>query len=1425
MGILNHDGALYMATGIDNTGLYKGKQEAIGIVRTMMREITSFDVFAGIGISAASAFAKAAAGAFEFEKQFQSSMLEVSTISDEITQNLDEYKQKIIDLTTEEGIPVRANEAAKALYQIVSAGHDGADAMKILEVSARSAIGGITDTATSADAITSILNAYGKKAKDAESVSDMLFNTVKLGKTTIGELGKSISQVTSVAAAFDVEIEQVLAAVSTLTSSGTPTTIAMTQIRQAILAASKELGDGAFKTRTFQEGLREIVAKANGSEAALRALIPNVEAVNGILGLTGIKAQKAASDLESMQDAAGSTQVAFEKMRASAENQMKLLGNNIISELRPLGQKILKNVSEVAEKLNKAFENGDIEKILSTTNELLKVGAIAWGSYRVAILLNTIATQAYNRVAVMNIATKKTNIALTKANTRALISQAAAQLKANAAMMVNPYAAAAAGIMLLGYGLYRLIKYQTDAEKQQKKMNEAIEVEKTRLDALVDSFKRATEGSERYNQVKEEIRRNYGDYLNKMNLEVDALRTSKRAYELLSKEIEKNTRVKLRNQFIDEHNEQLGKSIGKDYSKLRKKLIKDLGAEKGKQIFQDIKSKIEEAGSDMTVQVGITDVLKEEKVSPIKWGKYGDIINSIRSSKYQLKNVLEEADDIFGDANNETQTTYEDIKERVKTTRKLISTLEKDIANLRSGKTQSSNIEADITAKQEQLKKAKETLETLTGIDSSSSKNAQSIVQTTQKLASGLLDVELSLSKERLAILKDGKAKRLEESKQEWKEQKAAIEKEISERKDKYKELGKTMPEEEKKLFQQRLDTADESKKTRDVSIEKEYAEQYKKQISDVTAIFLSEEEKKREAIKKRYEDERKWAKEALEGSSITQEEYDVFITAVNESEVHEQQKRLLAGLNDFKAKEQQIHEEWDNKIADAIALKDDALLQRLKEGKQKALGELNAQMLMQSDEWRKLFEDMDTMTSSQIQKLVDTIREKAKDLNLDPANLEAIMKRLREADNKIRQKNPFKTLIKAIKEYKKAEEDASKGDALRNIAREAGATLDLIADSFNSITDGLKQIGIAGDEETQKLLGCIGEMVGGAAQLAKGIASENPAEIIAGSVKLLTSAFEVFDSKTRGANRKIKQHAESVKKLQEEYAKLEQAIKKALGQEQYNKQLELNKNRQKQIAHIQEQIAEEQSKRKKKRDEAKINEWQNQILQLKNEIEDTTMNVLNDLLTTDIKSFADSLASAIVQGFDEGLSDLDSVVDKNINDLMKNIITKQFNIRVIQEQLKPLLKYAEEATKDGALSEEEIKRIQEIGKDAKGAIVTGWEQWSQIMKELGIDTENIKNGVTGELKAAMTEQTASQLVGLWNMTAMDLREIKEWLQNNPTTDIAKEINSLLHELNAINQNTRRTADNTEFLEIGFKKLEEKLQEIEKNTKPNKSRG
>lgn len=463
MGIKNRDGALFMATGIDNSGLYEGKREAMGIIKTLASEVTSFDIFSGIGISAATAFAQAAKSSYDFEKEFRKNMLEVATISTQVTDDMTGFMNQVMSITQE--IPIKAPEAAKALYSIVSAGHDGADGMKILEVSAKAAVGGLTETETAADAVTTILNAYKMSVEEAGTVSDQLFTTVRLGKTTFGELGASIAQVAPIAAAYGISIDQVLGAVASLTKQGTPTSQAMTQIRAAIQGTAGELGDAAFQGRTFQEALQLINEKAGGSASKMKEMLGTDEGLAATLALTGKNAKSAASDLGELQNSLGATEAAFEKMKDAADNQLTLLANNVQAYLRPLGEKILKEVSDIAKAFNEAFENNDIEGTISNLESLVKNAAGAFLSYKTAILLVQVAQHSYVKSSALSRLATIQHTTATALLTGALRKQAVAMLAAGKAALANPYVLAVAGVTALGYAIFKLATQATASEK------------------------------------------------------------------------------------------------------------------------------------------------------------------------------------------------------------------------------------------------------------------------------------------------------------------------------------------------------------------------------------------------------------------------------------------------------------------------------------------------------------------------------------------------------------------------------------------------------------------------------------------------------------------------------------------------------------------------------------------------------------------------------------------------------------------------------------------------------------------------------------------------------------------------------------------------------------------------------------------------
>ena len=550
MGIRNREGSLYMATGIDNSGLYEGKREAMGIIKTLASDITSFDIFGGIGISAATAFAQAAKSSYEFEKEFRKNMLEVATISTQVTDDMTGFMNQVMSITQE--IPIKAPEAAKALYSIVSAGHDGADGMKILEVSAKAAVGGLTETETAADAITTILNAYKMSAEEAGTVSDQLFTTVRLGKTTFGELGASIAQVAPIAAAYGISIDQVLGAVASLTKQGTPTAQAMTQIRAAIQGTAGELGDAAFQGRTFQEALQLIYEKAGGSASKMKEMLGTDEGLAATLALTGKNAKSAASDLGELQSSLGATEAAFEKMKDEVGNQMTLLSNNIQAALRPMGEMILKEVSGIAKSFNEAFESGDLERSLTTLKSLLEVSAAAWGAYKVSVIAAMVAENLryQSSLAHMQGMTKmQALLAVLKGKTDVL----------TASLLKNPYALMAAAVAALGVALYKLWTYQTNAQKQQKKLNktfseftvEAAKEERS-LNSLFEALKRTNSGTEERKKMIKAVNDLYGQYLPKLLTEKSSLEEINEAYSIINTSIKEQIALKIKNSATDE---------------------------------------------------------------------------------------------------------------------------------------------------------------------------------------------------------------------------------------------------------------------------------------------------------------------------------------------------------------------------------------------------------------------------------------------------------------------------------------------------------------------------------------------------------------------------------------------------------------------------------------------------------------------------------------------------------------------------------------------------------------------------------------------------------------------------------------------------------------------------------------------------------
>ena len=356
----------------------------------------------------------------------------------------------------------------------------------------------------------------------------------------------------------------------------------------------------------------------------------------------------------------------------------------------------------------------------------------------------------------------------------------------------------------------------------------------------------------------------------------------------------------------------------------------------------------------------------------------------------------------------------------------------------------------------------------------------------------------------------------------------------------------------------------------------------------------------------------------------------------------------LVEEYKTYQQKCADISAQYDEKIALATEQKNEELVAKLQEAKNKALSSAALQELTDSGAWEQLFGNLDDLTTAQIQALIAKIEAQKAQLGveLDPKDLDVVLSKLREAKDEVQTRNPFKALSTALKDYKK---DASKAN-LSEVFKSVGATADLVKGSFDAVTGALSNMGLAGDEVTQQLLGDIGEMIGSAGQLATGIATGNPLGIIQGSIGLISSAFEVFNFRDRRAERAIKKHAAAVEELERVYKALEHAVDKALGESVYDNQKALINNMREQQAHLRAMWQEEEGK--KKTDSDKVNQYKEQYEELGRQIEDTIAEITESVTQTSAKDLATQLADAIAEAYADGFN----------SDNVKNAIEKVTN-------------------------------------------------------------------------------------------------------------------------------------------------------------------
>lgn len=1187
----DNGGKTYFGLGLNNSQLRADALESQRIFKNVgdhaVAEGARIDnTFNHIGRTLATVGGTLAVGSlakdlYNFSGSFEKSMLEVSTISQTVTDNMAKFKQEIIDLTTKKRIPVYADEAAKSLYQIVSAGRDGAAGLNILQVSAKSAVGGITETTIAADAITTMLNAYKMDASDAEKVSDQLFTTVRLGKTTFSELGHHIAQAVPVAAAYGVEMDQVLAAIATLTKSGTPTAQAVTQVRASIIGVSKVLGDGAFETRTFQEALNEVAKMAGGSEARLRELMPEVEAITGLLGLTGEKASVAAQDLAELGNSAGATDEAFNKMRADGELQFKLLKNNIFAEFSELGDGMRSTVNDLVGALNRAFDSGSIHEVI----DMLRVLIATYGTYKATLL----AVAAIQKVSVVT-----GNIRAWLQLAKSIRSAEDAQIAFNLATKANPYILLASAIVGVVTAFTLFHKNANKAAEASAELSTNIQQEKKELDGLFEKLDQAKTGTNERKKALEAINGKYGSYLDNLLTEKSTVEEVAKAYQEAKKSVIEFEVEKSRNKYLAEPTENLNDATKDFYvvlDKWAKKLENDTQRGKFKsyvdQIIEAVKGgehfsigDVEDAfrasqskGDYKNVQEWLEAFRagKEEfganvldKIGGWTYGaldRAGNMVNVYSGSLKKAEEEFAEFSKAYTAVSDPGPTdgskptkTIKSLADQTEAARKNVEKLKVELQALREGKDMKAGEDYTQLAKRMEdkatkLKDAEAVYKTLKG---KLSEEEQKAYEGQESLRQKIIDNDLALQNDRLAVLREGRIRQLAEIDLEEQEKLKAVDREQKELEGNYKKLGKgSLSEEEKKKFDDRRALISQGANQKRFEAEYQYNIEIEQLYESLTDVFLTEEEKKRKAVQQRYDEMRKAAREeydnevfniyatktgedrdrALQGAGERQKQK---LTMIDAAQDQEMLKDLLEQYKTYSARRLEIEAKFnaDRNILESSNADRNGEIEELERQRQEELDQLDLEVAGREESFSVW---ADRVANLGLKKLLSALQTARNALNndsgLDDKEKAILRAKIVTLERKVKTKQAEDS------ESTSSEKSKKKWNNTLKVMNEVQSTVDNIVESFEGFDDVTKTALTA----ATNIAGGVIAMITGIQMLstasAEGIKTVERASvilaIIGAAVQILTAIFSL-------SSKADKEHREALKKVEEERIKMQ---------------------------------------------------------------------------------------------------------------------------------------------------------------------------------------------------------------------------------------------------------------------------------------------
>lgn len=429
-------GTLTVTLGVDATGLARAQTAMLSFTKTAT---TSMNTYAqrvrtiGYLTSAVLTLPIVAAGkaSFKMAKDFEYSIQKIVGLTGTAQSVVNEWRNDIFKLSKELG--KSPQELAEGLYFIASSGIKGADAMRVLELSAKAAASGLGETQDVANYLTSVLNAYRGTGLTAAYATDVLVAAVRVGKAEATGFASAMGSVIPIASKLGMSIDQVAGSMAAVTLTGSTAAQAATYLRGMLNVLMKEtkqgvtamdeasIALGTMKTSYAdlrkilrEQGIMALMEKLNTLSAAygetlVAKVFPNIRAMLNVLSLSGKNMAYNSKIIKEVTESTGALGEAW----AAVSNTIKVRFDRAISAAQVsiitlgkfVGEAFIPILEKLIEKLDK------LTKWFTTLTEEQKKHILQWAAIvaiagPAALLFSTLIYALSGLVSILGAVTK-----------------------------------------------------------------------------------------------------------------------------------------------------------------------------------------------------------------------------------------------------------------------------------------------------------------------------------------------------------------------------------------------------------------------------------------------------------------------------------------------------------------------------------------------------------------------------------------------------------------------------------------------------------------------------------------------------------------------------------------------------------------------------------------------------------------------------------------------------------------------------------------------------------------------------------------------------------------------------------------------------------------------------------------------------------